>query len=687
MSGYVTVDGIKVPIEGEANLLALIRKANIDVPTFCYHSHLSTYGACRLCLVEINGKEIDASCVVPPKDGMSVRTATPKVRAMRRTNLELLLANHKQDCPTCARSADCKLRDLASRMGIRDVRFRRTREEKPLDTGSPCLVRDPNKCILCGDCVRYCAEIQGIGAIDFAHRGSDACVTPAFGRSLGEVDCVNCGQCAAICPTGAIVPRSSVDAVWKEIDDPKSKVVAQIAPAVRVALGERFGLPAGTVAIGRISTALRMLGFDAVYDTAFGADLTVVEEAKELSERLAAADAEKLPLFTSCCPAWVKFAEQSFPSLLPRLSSCMSPQSMLGSVLREDRARMRAAEGDDGRALKVVSIMPCVAKKYEISRPELSRPGQGRDGSPLVDYVLTTSELAAMIEEAGIRFQDLPQGSMDQPMGFASGAGIVFGRAGGVAEAVARYAISAGACGAGSSSAPVLDFQEEAPGSGVRAATFEALGRSITVLSVEGLANAKRVARQILAGERKADVVEVMACPGGCVGGAGQPIATDPSRRALRAGGIAQADGERELRSTRDNPFVASFYRERLGCEPGDARARELLHTRYSSKKRIADEAIPLVRGSGEGKIAVKVCVGTSCFLRGSQAILGEVLRRVESEGLSDYVDVSATFCGESCGKGPTATVGGVILTRTSQAAVMDELRAQVGKLRSAVGA
>jgi NADH-quinone oxidoreductase subunit G len=679
MSGYVTVDGIKVPIEGEANLLALIRKANIDLPTFCYHSHLSTYGACRLCLVEIDGKDIDASCVVPPKDGMSLRTSTPKIRAMRRTNLELLLANHKQDCPTCSRSADCRLRGLASRMGIREVRFRRTREEKPLDLGSPCLVRDPNKCILCGDCVRYCAEIQGIGAIDFAHRGGEACVTPAFGRSLGEVDCVNCGQCAAICPTGAIVPRSSVDEVWREIDDPKAKVVAQIAPAVRVALGERFGLPPGTITTGRISTALRMLGFDAVYDTAFGADLTVVEEAKELVERLAASEAEKLPLFTSCCPAWVKFAEQSFPSLLPRLSSCMSPQSMLGSVLREDRARSRTAGGDDGRRLRVVSVMPCVAKKYEIARPELSL-----GGARLVDYVLTTSELAAMIEEAGIRFQDLPQGSMDQPLGFASGAGIVFGRAGGVAEAVARYAASSGS-GGSPAAAPVLDFAEESPG--VRVAEFEALGRAITVLSVEGLANAKRVARQILAGERKADVVEVMACPGGCVGGAGQPITADPSRRALRAGALAQADGERELRSARDNPFIAGFYRERLGCEPGDGRAHELLHTRFSSKKRIADEAIPLVRGSGEGKIPVKVCVGTSCFLRGSQAILGEILRRVEAEGLADYVDVSATFCGESCGMGPTATVGGVVLAKTSQEAVMDELLAQVGKLRAAVRA
>ena len=352
MSGFVTVDGIKVPIEGEQNLLALCRKANIDIPTFCYHSKLSTYGACRLCLVEINGKEIDASCVVPPKDGMSIRTSTPKIRSMRRMNLELLLANHKQDCPTCDRSASCKLRDLSAKMGIRDVRFRKTREDRAKDEGSVSLVRDPNKCILCGDCVRYCAEIQGIGAIDFTGRGSEVVVSPAFGKSLGEVDCVNCGQCAAVCPTAAIVPRSHVDQVWKAIDDPEALVVAQIAPAVRVALGERFGLDQSAAATGKIAAALRMLGFDQVYDTGFGADLTVVEEANEFLHR--AGSGGKMPLFTSCCPAWVKFAEQLFPELLPNLSTCMSPQSMMGSVIREDSGIAASAYG---RKIRVVSVM------------------------------------------------------------------------------------------------------------------------------------------------------------------------------------------------------------------------------------------------------------------------------------------------------------------------------------------
>jgi NADH-quinone oxidoreductase subunit G len=684
MSGYVTVDGRQIPIEGEKNLLALIRKAGIDIPTFCYHSELSTYGACRLCLVEINGKEIDASCVVPPKDGMSVRTSTPRIRSMRKLNLELLLANHKQDCPTCIRSESCRLRDLSAKMGIASVRFRRTREELPLDLGSPSLVRDPNKCILCGDCVRYCSEIQGIGAIDFAHRGSDVRVTPAFGKSLGEVDCVNCGQCAAVCPTGAIVPRSSVGEVWKALDDEKALVVAQVAPAVRAALGERFGLSGADAGSGKIATALRMLGFDLVYDTAFGADLTVVEEATELLGRRAAAKeagspGSRLPIFTSCCPAWVKFAEQSFPELLPKLSSCMSPQSMMGSVIRESEgARAKAA----GKALRVVSIMPCTAKKYEIGRPELSRDDPSGGRTPLVDHVLTTAELAGMIDEAGIRFAELEPSPMDQPLGFSSGAGIVFGNSGGVSEAVARYlAPRQGGGGAGDS----LRFAEEAPG--VRKACIGSGDGAITILAVQGLGAAKKVAREILSGARVADLVEVMACPGGCIGGAGQPVCAEPGTRAKRAQGIREADAARELPSTRDNPFVDRFYAEIVRGEPGGAAAKALLHTRYSSKKRIADAAIPLVRGSREKKVEVKVCVGTSCFVRGSQALLSALLERIEAEALTEFVDVSATFCRESCDKGPTVVIGSTLLHKASLESSMAEVQAQIKKISGSVSA
>lgn len=665
MNGFVTVDGIKVPIEGEKNLLTLIQKAGIDIPTFCYHSHLSTYGACRLCLVEINGKEIDASCVVPPKDGMVVKTSTPKIRSMRRMNLELILANHKQDCPVCERSETCRLRDLSAKMGIREVRFKPTKEERPKDEGSVALVRDPNKCILCGDCVRFCSEIQAVGAIDFAYRGGDAVVSPAFGRSLGEVGCVKCGQCAAVCPTAAIVPRSHTDRVWAELDNPKKIVAAQIAPAVRVAIGEQFGLSANESELGKIGAALRRLGFDQVYDTAFGADLTVVEEANEFLAR--AKSGEKMPLFTSCCPAWVKFAEQYFPDLLPNLSSCKSPQSMMGALLHD---QYDAAAEKEGKEYVVVSIMPCTAKKYEITRPELSI-----NGKPVVHHVLTTSELAAMIQEAGIRFADLDPVSMDLPMGFASGAGIVFGNAGGVSEAVARYV--AGAPGAGGTH--VLTFTDEVPNGGIRNATLTVGEKTVRITSVQGLANAKRVAREILEGKRETDIIEVMACPGGCIGGAGQPISYDPEIKAKRAQGLQKADTAKQLRTTQSNPFVDQFYRDVIKGEPGCHKAHELLHTHYRSKKRIGDLEISLVSGTESEKVAVQVCVGTNCFLKGSQEILADLLSHVKDNGLSGHVSVSATFCTENCNKGPTVHIGEKVISQATTDKVLKELQKQLG--------
>jgi len=691
-SATVTVDGIPVPIEGEKNLLALIRKANIDVPTFCYHSHLSTYGACRLCLVEIDGKKIDASCVVPPKAGMSIQTSTPKIRAMRRMNLELLLANHRQDCPTCSRSASCKLRDLASKMGVEKVRFPQIRPERPLDEGSVALVRDPNKCILCGDCVRYCSEVQGIGAIDFAHRGEEVVVTPAFGRSLGEVDCINCGQCAAVCPTAAIVPKSHIDRVWSALSCEDTYVVAQIAPAVRVALGEMFDLPAGQSVTGKTARALRMLGFDAVYDTSFGADLTVVEEAHEFAHRRQAG--EHLPMFTSCCPAWVKFAEQSFPDLLPNLSSCMSPQSMVGSLAKRTIPEQLDI---DPQKVKVVAIMPCTAKKYESQRQELSR-----DGQPLVDHVLTTAELGRMIQETGIRFADLKSDSLDLPMGLSSGAGVIFGNSGGVGEAVLRYL-------AGRDSGPTVKNNGDHPGklsntgapaptpgtnlragrsvpidleplrgeAGVKAATVEIGGEEVRIAVVQGIANAKRLAREVKEGKAEIDLIEVMACPGGCIGGAGQPVSLEPQTHRLRREGLYEDDAAQQLRRSSDNPFIDTCYRSVLGGEPGSEAAHKLLHTSYRSRKRIADAHIPLVQGTGEQKTTVRVCVGTSCFLRGSQDLLTTLIHRIAEEGLEELVDVSATFCSEHCDRGPTVHVNDETIYGADIETVMERLAAR----------
>ena len=388
------------------------------------------YGACRLCLVDVEGRGVMGACSTPPEPGLKVKTTTAEIREIRRIAVELLLANHDQQCPTCPRSANCQLQNLAQRLGIRKVRFKPVHEPVPLDESSPSLVRDPNKCVLCGDCVRVCSEIQGIGAIDFAHRGHDVSVKPAFGKQLGDVECVNCGQCASVCPTGALTPKSEVDQVWALLADPKATVVVQIAPAVRVGLGECFGMQPGEITTGKIVAALKHLGFDQIYDTSFAADLTVVEEGTEFLKRKA--EGGKFPMFTSCCPGWVKYAEQYFPDLLPNLSTCRSPQAMFGSLLKELLPEQLKVERKN---LKVVAIMPCTAKKFEAQRPEFST-----DGQQDVDHVLTTQELAHMIQSAGLLFNSLQPESFDMPFGFYTGAGVIFGNSGGVMEAVVRYA-------------------------------------------------------------------------------------------------------------------------------------------------------------------------------------------------------------------------------------------------------
>ena len=666
----LTIDGKTVVIEGERNLLELVRKANIDLPTFCYLSELSVYGACRLCLVQIEGRGIQGACSTPAEPGLNVLTTTPEIREIRKIAVELLLANHDQSCPTCSRSANCQLQSLALRLGVKKVRFKSVHQPVPLDESSPSLVRDPNKCVLCGDCVRMCAEIQGIGAIDFAHRGHEVSVQPAFGKLLGEVECVNCGQCASVCPVGALTVKSEVDKVWELLADPKKTVIVQIAPAVRVGLGECFGLKPGEITTGRIVAALKQLGFDQIYDTSFAADLTVIEEGSEFLERKT--QGGTLPMFTSCCPGWVKYAEQYFPELLPNLSTCRSPQAMFGSLVKAMLPEQMKIERND---IKVVAIMPCTAKKFEAQRPEM-----GVDGDPDVDVVLTTQELGQMIQSAGILFDALQPESFDMPFGFYTGAGVIFGNSGGVMEAVLRYAAEK----VSGKKLDNVDFQQVRGESGLREATVTVDGTELRLAIVHGLRNARVVAEQVRAGKSKYDVIEVMACPGGCVGGAGQPVTTSQEARALRTKGLYHADKMLQLHKSQDNVFIADCYTKFLG-EIGGEKAHHLLHTSYSSRRRIADETLSLTQPQqGAEKTKVSVCLGTNCFLKGSQEVLNGVLRHVEQNNLEGKLDVRAGFCFEKCESGPTVMIDGEHVHHCTAAKAIEELNNRIESEKTA---
>ncbi len=676
----MTIDGREVAIEGERNILEVARKAGIDIPNFCYHSELSVYGACRLCLVEIDGRGLQASCSTAPEAGLVVRTNTPKVQRLRRMTLELILANHDRDCTTCVKSGGCRLQELANRFGIKKVRFGERDERLPIDTSSPSVIRDPNKCILCGDCVRMCQEVQGIGAIDFAYRGSKTAVIPAFGKGLAQVDCVNCGQCAQVCPTGALTVKSEVEKVWAAIHDPGKTVVVQIAPAVRVALGELFGLEAGTQVAGKIVSVLKSVGFDRVFDTNVSADLTAWEETHEFLRRRA--EGGKLPLFTSCCPGWVKYAEQYHSDLLGNLSTCRSPQQMLGSLLKNYWAPRAGVNPDD---VFSVSIMPCVAKKFEAARPEFSTSEGRRD----VDCVISTREAAAMIKEAGLDLAGMEEQSFDNPLGLASGAAVIFGVTGGVAEAVVRTVAGI----VHGQDSPRIDFIPVRGLRGLKEATvkLEPAGAAgaptaggnggkadeVRIAVVHGLKNAGEVIRAVKEGRAAYDIIEVMACPGGCIGGGGQPP-TNAETRAARSRGLYRIDRQSQLHRPQDNPEITRLYQDWLG-EAGSEVAHEFLHTHYHPHRRLrgvaglapragavtatAGGAGPVPGGTSEAPVEVSVCVGTGCYLRGSYLVLKEFTRLAAERGLGDKVKLGATFCLEHCDKGVSVRVGDRVIT------------------------
>lgn len=562
--GYMTIDGRTVEFTDEPNVLAVIRKADIDIPTLCYHSELSVYGACRLCTVENERGKTFASCSEPPRDGMVVYTNTPRLMKYRKLILELLLAAHCRDCTTCIKSGECQLQSLAHRMGVGNIRFENTKEQHPLDFSSPSIVRDPNKCILCGDCVRMCDNVQSVNAIDFAYRGTRALVTPAFNKKIAETDCVNCGQCRVVCPTGAISIHTNTDAIWDLLADKNTKVVAQIAPAVRVAVGDRFGLPKGENVMGKLVNVLHRLGFDEVYDTSYGADLTVIEESEELMNRLEAG--ENLPLFTSCCPAWVKFCEERYPDLAKNLSTCRSPQQMFGAVVRE---YYKDPEKSGGKRIVSVSIMPCTAKKEEILRPESST-----NGKQDIDYVLTTTELIGMIRKAGIRFENLEIEATDMPFGIGSGAGVIFGVTGGVTEAVLRRLRE----GHNRVEMEKIKFSGVRGEEGLKEVEFDYNGRTIRAAVVSGLGNANSLMKRIQSGEVQYDFVEVMACRRGCIMGGGQPVPVDPESRIARSKGIYDTDINTQIKKSNENPLVQSLYDGLL-----KGKTHELLHRNFEA--------------------------------------------------------------------------------------------------------
>ena len=569
------IEGKEVEFTNEPNLLEVIRKAGMNVPTFCYRPDLTSFGACRMCVVEVeypNGRKmINSSCTMPPEAGIKVKLNTEKTRRIRKTVLELLLANHDRKCLTCERSGNCELQQYSEEYGITDIRYPDKDDFAPVDSSSPSIVRDANKCILCGACVRACSEYQH-SVLGFANRGSKTLVQPMNGKPLAESECVNCGQCAAVCPTGALTINSQIEKVWKEITNPNKKVVVQFAPSVRVAIGEMFGLEPGVNSTDKINAALRAIGFDLVFDTNFSADLTIMEEAQEFVTRLTTGGT--LPLFTSCCPAWVRYLELEHPDMLAHLSSCKSPQGMLGAVIREYVPQYY--EDVTPENLVSVSIMPCTAKKYEANREQFKMENGGQE----IDYVLTTQELGRMIKSAGIDFKNLEGQPADSPFGKYTGAGTIFGVSGGVAEAAVRTAYN---MATGEELKDVV-INEMRGTHRVKTVELDLKGTKVKVKIVNTLKEAEKALREIKEGKADYQMLEVMACPGGCINGGGQPLShNDSNIKEERAQGLYTDDATGKWRKSHENPDIIDLYKKHLD-KPNSHKAHELLHTTYSDK-------------------------------------------------------------------------------------------------------
>ena len=589
----LTIDNKKIEVPEGTILLEAARQVGIHIPTLCYLENVQAIGACRVCLVEVEGaKTLVTSCVTPAEEGMKVKTNTRRVRDARRTVVELILSDHEGDCQTCDRNGDCELQSLAQELGIREIGFPGQKSVRFTDVSTPALVRDSAKCILCRRCVTVCGETQGVAAIFPQNRGFASVIGPAFCSNLENVVCVQCGQCAAVCPVGAISERDQIDEVWAALDDPAKHVVVQTAPAIRAALGECFDYPPGTLITGKMVSALRRLGFDGVFDTNFTADLTIMEEGSELLSRLKQALVEKksvaLPQFTSCSPGWIKYVEHFYPEFLPNISTCKSPQQMFGALAKTYYAE---SIGKGPEEIVVVSVMPCTAKKYEAGRPEMNDSGV-RD----VDIVLTTRELGRMIKQAGIDFAGLPDEKMDKLLGMSSGAADIFANTGGVMEAALRtaYELVTGK----PLPFPNLHVTPIMGLEGVKEAALKIEGAlpewsflegvTVKVAVAHGLGNARKVIEHIKSGSADSQYhfVEIMTCPGGCIGGGGQPRLTSDEVRKARIAAIYKEDEGKEVRASHHNPEIKLIYEQYLKKPLGE-KSHHLLHTSYTPRARV----------------------------------------------------------------------------------------------------
>lgn len=565
----ITIDGQTVQAPKTATVLEAARSVGVAVPTLCYHPELRPEGACRVCMVEVEGaRTLVASCVYPVNEGMVVRTNTANVREARKTVVELLLANHPPDCLSCQRNLNCELQTIAGDLGIRKIRFDGERKHYPLDDTNPSLVRDQEKCILCGRCIRACSERQGVHVYSFVNRGFHTTVNPAFNLGLDKVACTYCGQCAAVCPTAAIVEKDDTPAVWRAINDPSKHVIVQTAPSVRVALGEALGMDHGKIVTGQMVASLRRLGFDRVFDTDFSADLTIMEEGHEFIDRLL--NGGKLPMITSCSPGWVNFIELFYPDLLDHLSTAKSPMQMFGALVKTYYAEKAGINPDD---IVSVAIMPCTAKKAEAAREEM-----GKD----VDYVLTTRELGTMIREAGIDFTNLPEEEFDAPLGISTGAGIIFGASGGVMEAALRTVADV----VTGESLPDFEYHGVRGLTGIKEAQITVAGKTVKVAVANTLGNARIMMEKVRKGEADYHFIEIMACPGGCIGGGGQPVPISAEIRQKRIDSIYESDISHEFRKSHDNPAIKELYDTWLG-KPNGEKAHHLLHTHYHAQHKI----------------------------------------------------------------------------------------------------